>query len=478
MCGIVAVADHRDAAGLAYLGLFALQHRGQESAGIATAFKGALLDRRGMGLAAEVFAGDALQALKGRSAVGHVRYSTTGSSRIENAQPLVMRGPRGPLAVAHNGNLTNAEELRGKLEERGSIFHTTTDSEGILHLIARHRGPLEDAILGALRQVEGAFSLVFLSLGSSGAGKVVAVRDPWGFRPLVVGKLNGGHVFASETSALHLMKARFLRELEPGEIAVAEGRSLKTLKPFPARPGAACVFEHVYFARPDSTIFGANVHGVRRRLGRELAREMGRVGADLVIPVPDSGIPAALGFAEASGLPFEMGFIRNHYVGRTFIQPQQAQRERGVEMKLHPVEEVLRGRRIVLVDDSIVRGTTCRKIIRMLRKAGVKAIHMAVSSPPIVAPCYYGIDTPAEKQLIAANLSREEIRRYLGVESLHYLSREAMLRAAASGASGPAAPGAGGFCTACFTKDYPTKVRGARPGAGCHEAPRLEAAAA
>ncbi len=468
MCGIVGISDHRDAAELAYLGLFALQHRGQESAGIAAAFRGELLAHRGMGLVSEVFDAQRLGTLTGRAAIGHVRYSTTGSSNLQNAQPLVMRGPRGPLAVAHNGNLTNADDLRHRLEERGSIFHSTTDSEVIVHLIARHRGSLEDAVLDSLRQVEGAFSLLFLAPGTP--GKLIAVRDPWGFRPLVMGKLNGGYVFASETCALELMGARFVRELEPGEMAIAEGRHAKFLKPFGARRPSACVFEHVYFARPDSTIFGANVHTVRRQLGRELAREMKGVEADLVIPVPDSGIPAALGFSEASGIPFEMGFIRNHYVGRTFIQPQQAQREKSVHMKLHPIREVLRGKRIVLIDDSIVRGTTCRKIIRMLRKARVKAIHMAISSPPILGPCYYGIDTPAEKQLIAANLSQSEIKRYLGVESLHYLSLEAMLRAAGQGK-------APGFCTACFTKDYPTSIAGAYPGTGCGVKTRQKAAA-
>ena len=458
MCGIIAVTDHRYAAKLAYLGLFAQQHRGQESAGIVTCSRGDLHAHRGMGLVADVFTEDRLKKLPGRAAIGHVRYSTAGSSQLHNAQPLMLRTSKGPLAVAHNGNLTNADELRSKLDARGSIFHTTTDTEVILHLIAKCRSPLEDAIIDSLRQVEGAFSLIFFA-PEGPHGKVVAVRDPWGFRPLVLGKLGGSFVFASETSALNLLKARFVRELEPGEMVVAEGGRLRSLKPFAAARSSACIFEHVYFARQDSTIFGANVYRVRRELGRALAREMRGVQADMVIPVPDSGIPAALGFSQVSHIPFEMGFIRGHYVGRTFIQPAQALREKGVEMKLHPIKEVLEGKTIVLVDDSIVRGTTCRKIIRMLRRAKVKKIHMAVSSPPIVSPCFYGIDTPEESQLIASRLDQEHIRKYLGVDTLHYLSLGEMVESAHRMAAAPGRPD--GFCTACFTKDYPTKIPGA-----------------
>ena len=457
MCGIIGITDHRYASKLAFLGLFAQQHRGQESAGIVTCSHGDLHAHRGMGLVTDIFPEERLKKLAGRAAIGHVRYSTAGASQLHNAQPLLMRTSKGPLAVAHNGNLTNAEDLKLKLDNRGSIFHTTTDTEAILHLIAKCRSPLEDAIIDALRQVEGAYSLLFIS-PEGARSKMVAVRDPWGFRPLVLGKLGQSWVFASETSALNLLKARFVRELEPGEMVVADGARLRSLKPFAAARPSSCIFEHVYFARQDSTIFGANVYRVRRELGRALAREMRGVRADMVVPVPDSGVPAALGFSQVSGIPFEMGFIRGHYSGRTFLQPAQALREKGVEMKLHPIREVLEGKTIVLVDDSIVRGTTSRKIIRMLRRAKVKKIHMAISSPPIVSPCYYGIDTPNEAHLIAARYDHEHIRKYIGVDSLHYLSLAAMVEAAHASAKDGGRPE--GFCTACFTKDYPTRVPG------------------
>ncbi|MBI4425374.1 MAG: amidophosphoribosyltransferase [Elusimicrobia bacterium] len=446
MCGVVGVFGHRDASQLAYLGLFALQHRGQESAGIVTADGENLRLRVGMGLASEVFDEGTLRELTGRSAVGHVRYATTGASHLKNAQPLTFNHVHGPIAIAHNGNLTNAGQLRKRLEERGAIFQSSTDSEVIVHLIARAKGPVEDAIIHSLRQVVGAYSLLFLA-----PDKLIAARDPFGFRPLVLGKLGRAFVVASETTALNLMGARTVREIEPGEILILEGSSARSLKPFgPPISQAKCVFEQVYFARPDSTVFGRSVQGSRRELGRELAKEMPGVTADIVVPVPDSGVPAALGFAQESGIPFETGFVRSHYVGRTFIQPSQVLRDSSVALKLSPVPETLRGKRIVLVDDSIVRGTTSRKICRMLRRVGVKEIHMAISSPPIVSPCYYGIDTPRESELIAARHSREEVRRFLGVDSLHHLSVEGMVRAAGSGQDG--------YCAACFTRRYPTPV--------------------
>ncbi|MBI4051002.1 MAG: amidophosphoribosyltransferase [Elusimicrobia bacterium] len=443
MCGIIGITNHRDAAQIVYTGLFSLQHRGQESAGIVTAHAGELKVHAGMGLVSQVFKPDVFKGLSGRTAIGHVRYATTGESSIKNAQPLIFKQSRGSLAIAHNGNLTNAQALKEKLESRGAIFQSSTDSEVIVHLIARNRGPLEDAIIESLRQVEGAYSLLFLS-----PEKLIAVRDPQGFRPLVLGRLNNSYVIASETCALDLIKAKYIREVEPGEMILIEGGYFKSLKPFPEAEKAHCIFEYVYFARPDTKLFGTNVHKVRKELGRQLAREMRGVRADLVIPVPDSGLPAAMGFAEESGLTLEMGFIRSHYTGRTFIQPLQSLRDRGVELKLSPVKEVVEGKKIVLIDDSIVRGTTSRKIIKMLRRAKVREIHMAVSSPPILSPCYYVIDTPKEKELIASSHSVEEIRRYLGVDSLHYLSLEGLMVAASAGREV-------GFCAACFTKKYP-----------------------
>jgi amidophosphoribosyltransferase len=455
MCGIVGISDHRDAARLSHLALFSMQHRGQESAGIAVADAGGIRAHRGMGLVNEVFAGVNLEEFRGRAAVGHVRYSTAGGSRIENAQPLLVQSVRGQVALAHNGNLTNAMALRRGLEERGAIFHGTSDTEVILHLMSHAQGLPLDALCHALRQCQGAFSVVVLMV-HEGRERLVAVRDPWGFRPLIMGRLPRGVVFASETCALELMGARFVRELEPGEMVVAEGAEVHSSRPFPAARSAACVFEQVYFARPDSQVFGANVYQARVEMGRQLAREMLGAAVDMVVPVPDSGMPAALGFSQESGVPFQMGFIRNHYVGRTFIQPSQAKREQSVRMKLHPVREVLEGKRIVLIDDSIVRGTTSRKIVRMLRKVRVKEVHMAVSSPAIVAPCFYGIDTPAEDQLIAARMPLADIARYLGVDSLHYLSLDGLLKSVRTAAGKKPQPPS--HCTACFTREYPTDV--------------------
>jgi amidophosphoribosyltransferase len=389
-----------------------------------------------------------LSRLPGSTSIGHVRYSTTGASHLKNAQPLVFRNIHGPIAIAHNGNLTNALEIKTRLERRGAIFQSSTDSEVIVHLLARAAGPVEDAVVASLRQVEGAYSLLFLT-----PTQMIAARDPQGFRPLWLGQLGNSFVFASETSALHLIKAKPVREIEPGEICIVENGKLKSLKPFKPAKLSRCVFEQVYFARPDSMIFGRNVQASRRELGRAMAREMRGVAADIVVPVPDSGVSAALGFSDVSKIPFEMGLVRSHYVSRTFIKPTQELRELSAELKLAPVPETLRGKKIILVDDSIVRGTTSRKIAKSLRDCGVREIHMAISSPPIVSACYYGIDTPISSELIANKNTIEETRRFLDVDSLHYLSLEAMLQAAA-GPEGDAA----GYCTACFTKIYPTPI--------------------
>ena len=448
MCGIFAVAGRPDAAELTQLGLFALQHRGQESAGIVAAGKDRTFHARiGMGLVSEVFPGGEAASLEGRTAIGHVRYATTGASHLVNAQPLVYKTVHGPIAVAHNGNLTNALALRAKLESRGAIFQSSTDSEVVVHLLARQDGPIEDALIASLRQVEGAYSLLLLT-----PEKMIAVRDPYGFRPLIMGRLGATHVFSSETSGLNLIGAETVRELEPGEMAIVEGGKLKTLKPFaPVSAPARCVFELVYFARPDSTIFGRGVQAARRDLGRALALEMSGVKADVVVPVPDSGVSAALGFSEVSGIPFEMGLVRSHYVSRTFIKPTQELREHAAKLKLAPVPEALRGKRVLLIDDSIVRGTTSKKICKSLREAGAKEIHMGVTSPPIVSPCYYGIDTPHASELIANVHPADEVRRFLGVDTLHHLSLQGMLRAAGKGDES-------GWCAACFTRRYPTPI--------------------
>ncbi len=448
MCGILAVAGRPDAAETAQLGLFALQHRGQESAGIVAAgTDGNFHTRVGMGLVSEVFSGGEAAGLEGGVAIGHVRYATTGASQLKNAQPLVYNTGHGPVAIAHNGNLTNALQLKKKLEARGAIFQSSTDSEVIVHLLARQDGPIEDALIASLRQVEGAYSLLLLT-----PNKLIAARDPYGFRPLIVGRLGAAHVFASETSALNLVGAQTVRELEPGELAIVEDGKLRTLKPFAPVPAPArCVFEQVYFARPDSVIFNRGVQAARRDLGRALAHEMAGVQADVVVPVPDSGVSAALGFSEVSGIPFEMGLVRSHYVSRTFIKPTQELRERAAKLKLAPVPEALRGKRVLLIDDSIVRGTTSKKICRSLREAGAREIHMCVTSPPIVSPCYYGIDTPRAAELIANVHSQEDIRKFLGVDSLRHLSLQGMLRAVGKGDES-------GWCDACFTRRYPTPI--------------------
>lgn len=446
MCGIIGIADSRSAVAQAATGLFALQHRGQEAAGIVVSDGAKLTARLGLGLVADAFPEGTLAALKGSHAVGHVRYATSGDGDLRNAQPLVFDNVHGPLAIAHNGNLTNALEIRGKLEKRGAIFRTTTDSEVIIHLTARHPGPVEDSIIAALRQVTGAYSCLFLT-----PTKLIAVRDPLGFRPLVMGRLGKARVFASETTALELLGAKVERDLEPGEMIIVEDGRMRSLKPFaPAPRKAFCVFEKVYFARPDSVFGGRAVQSDRQALGIELAREMRGVSADLVVAVPDSGVPHAMGFSRESGVPYEVGFVRNHYIGRTFIQPGQKARDWAVRLKLSPVRSVLQGKRIVLIDDSIVRGTTSKRIVNLLRKAGAKEVHMAIASPPIVAPCFYGIDTPRRSELIAATRSKESIRRFLGADTLTYLSLEGMLKAVGGTNQDT--------CSACFTARYPTPI--------------------
>jgi amidophosphoribosyltransferase len=445
-CGLFGVFGHPEAGHLAYMGLYALQHRGQESAGIAAGDGEKLRLEKGMGLVNDVFTESRLASLPGDRAIGHVRYSTSGDTVASNAQPYLIDCHRGPIAVGHNGNLVNAAILRQELEAAGSIFQSTSDTEVILHLYARsHRERLEDAIAASLYKVMGAFSLVFLTREA-----MVAARDPWGFRPLVLGRLNGATIVASETCALDLIDAQYVRDVEPGELLVADAGGVRSFRPFPPEPAAHCVFEHVYFARPDSLVFGRTVLESRLRLGRRLALES-PADADVVVPVPDSGMGAALGFARESGLPFEWGLIRNHYVGRTFIQPRPGQRSVGVKIKLNPVRKVIEGRRVVLIDDSIVRGTTSRKIVRMVREAGAREVHMRISSPPTTGPCYYGIDTPLKSELIASSHSVEEIRRFIEADSLAYLSHEGLLRAVDDEVGRR-------HCTACFSGRYPVAV--------------------
>ncbi len=440
-CGLFGIWNHPEAANVTYLGLYALQHRGQESAGIAATDGASFHVERAMGWVADVFSPERLRRLPGHRAIGHVRYSTAGSSNLKNAQPIMANTARGPIAIAHNGNLTNAERLRAEMERQGAIFQSTSDTEVILHLLARApAGPLEEQLVFALTQVTGAYSLVLLTPDC-----LYAVRDPHGFRPLTLGRFGEAWVVASETCALDLMEAEYVREVEPGEILAIGDEGVRSFRPFPPGERLQCVFEYVYFARPDSTLWGRNVHAVRKSMGHQLAREH-PVEADIVIPVPDSGMGAALGFSEESGIPFELGLIRNHYVGRTFIEPKQGIRHFGVKVKLNPVRETLGGRRVVVVDDSIVRGTTSRKIVKMIRNAGAREVHVRISSPPIQWPCYYGIDTPTRKELIAASHHADEIRRYLGTDTLGYLSLDGMLKATGSDPAN--------FCHACFTGNY------------------------
>ncbi|MCL5966733.1 MAG: amidophosphoribosyltransferase [Deltaproteobacteria bacterium] len=452
-CGIFGVFGHPEAANLTYLGLYALQHRGQESAGIASSDGQVITFHKEMGLVADIFDDRTLSCLPGSAAIGHVRYSTTGSSELKNAQPVVVDLDPGSIAVAHNGNLVNAHVLRKELEEKGSIFQSTMDTEVIVHLIARsRRDRVEERIVEALAQVRGAYSLLILL-----CDRLIAVRDPHGIRPLVLGKIKGGgYVACSETCALDLIEGELIREVEPGEMVVVDARGVRSTKPFFAVPSRFCAFEFVYFSRPDSTIGGASVYQVRKALGRRLAREC-PADADIVIPVPDSGVPAALGYSEESGIPFEMGLIRNHYVGRTFIEPQQSIRHFGVKIKLNPVRDVVGGKRVVVVDDSIVRGTTGRKIIKMVRDAGAREVHVRISSPPTRFPCFYGIDTPLRRDLIAATHTLEEINTYLTSDSVGYLSREGLHACMPRGVEV-------GFCDACWSGEYPIPLEAPEAG--------------
>ena len=452
-CGLFGIWNHAEAANVAYLGLYALQHRGQESAGIAATDGDNFHIEKAMGWVADVFSRERLRRLPGHRAIGHVRYSTAGSSNLRNAQPITAKTARGPIAIAHNGNLTNADELRRAMEKDGAIFQSNSDTEVILHLLARApAGPLEEQIPHALAQVRGAYSLLIMTRDA-----IYAIRDPHGFRPLTLGRLDDAWVVASETCALDLMEAKPERDVDPGEIVIISDAGLRSVRFAPPAEKLQCVFEYVYFARPDSTLWGRNVHTVRKAFGRQLAREY-PVSADIVIPVPDSGTSAALGYSEEAAIPYEMGLIRNHYVGRTFIEPQQGIRHFGVKVKLNPMPEMISGKRVVVVDDSIVRGTTSRKIVKMIRSSGAREVHVRISSPPIQWPCYYGIDTPTRKELIGASHHVEEIRRYLGADTLGYLSLDGMLKA--TGAD-PA-----NFCHACFTGNY-------RVGIGPEQTPQL-----
>jgi len=444
-CGVFGIFDHPEASNLAYLGVHALQHRGQESCGIVTTDGEELYSHRGMGLVADIFNQTLLGRLKGRTSIGHVRYSTTGSSHMKNAQPVVVSCWRGSLALSHNGNLVNASSLRNNLERNGSIFQTTNDSEVILHLIAMDREPVfEKSIIHALQQVEGAYALIILN-----KDHLIGIRDPNGFRPLVLGMKDNSPVLASETTALDLIGGKFIREIEPGEMIVISREGIQSSKPWKKARSAFCVFEQIYFARPDSMIYGQSVYEVRKRLGKRLAQE-NPVDADIVVPVPDSGIVAAIGAAEEYGIPFEMGLIRNHYVGRTFIEPRQSIRDFGVKLKLNPVKPIINGRRVVIVDDSIVRGTTSKKLVRMIRDAGAKEVHFRISSPPIIGPCRYGIDTPTKEELIANQKTNDEIKEFIGADSLGYLTINGMMDAVGKAFDQ--------HCFACFNLDYPIDI--------------------
>ena len=444
-CGIFGIHDHPEAAALTYFGLYALQHRGQESAGIAVAKDMQIVEHKGMGLVSDVFDMEHLDQLDGGSAVGHVRYSTTGSSVLTNAQPFRVRHRKKSYAVAHNGNITNAHILKNELEQAGSIFQSTMDTEIFLHLFVKNlKFGFEEALVKTVSRLEGAFSFIMLT----SKGEVIGMKDPHGFRPLCLGKLNGNYLLASETCAFDLVEAEFIREIEPGEIVIIGEEGVKSIQTTAAADRAFCIFEFIYFARPDSTIYGQNVYQTRKAHGRCLAREA-PVDADLVMPFPDSGTYAALGYHEESGIPFEMGMIRNHYVGRTFIQPTQSMRDFGVRIKLNPVKEILKGKDLIIIEDSIIRGTTIKTRVKSLRKLGVRRVHMRVAGPPHRFPCHYGIDFSTRGELIAARKSVEELREFLGLDSLHYLSIEGLLKS--TGIENPKR----NFCKACFDGCYP-----------------------
>ncbi len=445
-CGVFAVYGHPEAAKLTYLGLYALQHRGQESAGIAASDGEKIVTYKGMGHVADVFSRRVFDDLPGHAAIGHTRYSTAGDTDVKNAQPLTVSCQKGQVALAHNGNLVNASSIRKELESRGDIFQTTSDTEVILHFFARSRqSGVPEALADALDKVVGAYSLVALFKDS-----VYGIRDPRGFRPLMLGRLDGGYVLGSETCAFDIINATPLREVEPGEMLILDRRGVTALRFAPPAQPRQCIFEHVYFSRPDSVVFGRSVQASREMLGRLLAREH-PAAADLVVPVPDSGVAAGIGFAEESNIPLRFGLIRSHYVGRTFIEPSQAIRDFGVKLKLNPVRSLLEGKRVVLVDDSIIRGTTSRKIVRIVREAGAREVHVRISCPPTISPCFYGIDTPTRSELIASTHGVEEIRQYIGADSLGYLSLEGMRQAVGDTQDR--------YCLACYTANYPTAVQ-------------------
>ena len=442
-CAVVGIFGHQEASKLAYFSLHSLQHRGQEAAGISSSNGKKLQTIKKRGLVMRVFDEDKLNTLSGSSAIGHTRYSTAGDDSILDAQPVFARYDLGEMAIVHNGNLTNAEEVRNTLISKGAIFQTFMDTENLIHLIAKsEQEKLIDRIIDAVQRIEGAFSLVFLS-----RTKMFAMRDRHGFRPLSLGRLpNGGYIVASETCAFDLVSATFIRDVEPGELLVfEEGKEPKSIKVFEPTP-KHCIFEYVYFARPDSSVFGQSVYQTRKNMGKELAH-IDPVEADVVIPVPDGGVPSAIGYAQESGIPYEMGIMRNHYIGRTFIEPTQEMRDLKVKMKLSPMIDIIKGKRVIVIDDSIVRGTTSRRIIRMLKEAGASEVHMRVSSPPTTDPCFYGVDTPNKENLIAANMSNDEICKYIEADSLAYLDEAALLRSVNGN-------GEDKYCTACFTGNY------------------------
>ncbi len=460
-CGVFGIWNHPEASRLSYLGLYAMQHRGQESAGIVTLSQGEHLIHKNVGLVSDVFNETDLLKLKGPAAIGHVRYATTGGNSVSNVQPLTSNLLTGPVAIAHNGNIVNSSILREALQREGAIFQGTNDTEIILHLLSRN--PSNNLVLALKESVQnltGAFSLTILA-----HDQMIAARDPYGFRPLVLGQLNSplglGYVFASETCALDLIGAEFIREVEPGEIVqitkagIVSYKNQMVLKS-EGRKSAHCIFEHVYFARPDSVVFGRSVYNSRKNFGEQLALEeivnKTNINADVVIPVPDSGVPSAIGYSQKSGIPFEYGIIRNHYIGRTFIQPGQTVRDVGVKIKLNAQPSVLKGKKVIVIDDSLVRGTTSQKIISLIRQAGAKEVHLRIASPPTTGPCYYGVDTPQKSELIASHQSTEDIRKHIGADSLAYLSEAGMWQAVSAGPES--------FCAACFNGDYPTSLKG------------------
>jgi len=445
-CGVFGIFKHDEAARLAYLGLYALQHRGQESAGIVASDGHRLNGFRAMGYVSEIFGRDQLTNLPGRSAIGHVRYSTAGGVSLREAQPFLVDGYRGQIALCHNGNLPYANQVRDELELSGAIFSSTSDTEVVLHKIARSRAPdLVGAIVDTFTEIEGAYSMLFLT-----TDKLIAVRDPRGFRPLALGKLGNSYVLASETCAFDLIDATYLRDVQPGEVLVIDDEGLHSSYPLPKEKHAHCIFEHVYFSRPDSVVFGRSVNKSRHKMGQQLAAEC-PADADIVVPVPDSGTAAAIGYASHSGVKFRFGLVRNHYVGRTFIEPEQSIRHFGVKVKLNAVRDLIEGRRVVLIDDSLVRGTTSKKIVQMVRQAGAREVHVRISCPPTISPCFYGVDTPTRDELIGANRTVDEIAEFIGADTLGYLSLEGLLRACGDALGNR-------HCTACYTMNYPLEV--------------------